>query len=113
MTSDRLSRTSSAAALAAVVGAAAASGYLLVWERLKGDGCGPLHTPATAMAYAVFKWAPWVLLAIGAAAVLATGAALKWRPRTILMAVLITLVVAALGGVLVFVFEFGAGHCGE
>jgi hypothetical protein len=88
----------------------AATIYFLVWDVLEGGGCGPSGNSSSAP---IFAAAPLVLPVLAGAIILIAGTTRKWRSRTIAMALLTTIGLAALGEIFVFLLEFGAHHCGE
>jgi hypothetical protein len=59
------------------------------------------------------RYVPWGLLLVDAVTVATVGRWRGYRGPMILAAAITSLVVAAVAGIVVFLFWFGAGDCGE
>lgn len=84
--------------------------YAILWSSLGGNGCGPSGLSSSAP---IFDLAPFVLPLLAGAAVSVCGCALHWQTQVIVRATIAVVLIAALGELLVFLFEFSAHHCGD
>jgi hypothetical protein len=108
--SHHSSRERLAALLALGLVTASAVAYFLLWSALKYGGCGP---PGHSTEGRILVFAPFALPAIATVVILGIAAKLKWRPGTVLVTVLLTILATGALEVLVFLLEFAAGNCGE
>ena len=91
--------------------ATVATYYLVIGVWLPGtDGCGPAGNTVAAV---IWEVAPFALPCLAATVFLAVGSTRNWRRSALGWGVFTIVFFAGMVEVFVFLFEFGAHHCGE